>query len=478
MLTNINDVIRKFWSGIGLQRRLAISLGLLLFIAASVQAHLTIRSAASGIKFYLTQELDNLLPLLTPLIAEHVIIGDFASIRQMLGVQAAHRVYIERIVWIDPHGSSLEVTGHKTEPVRPQWFSNYLSISLPPPSQHIVLGGVDYGTFTINISAIPAENLLWEQFVNNLWQLFLIIFLVFFITSIVLRRNLAAVRNLVVAAKKLGSGELSMRTGLSHDKDEIGELASTFDSMADALQKLNEDLEDRVALRTRQLEEALESQKQRTLVDPLTNLPNRLLFNDRLTQAILKAEQDQKILAVAFIDIDDFKIINDVYGHLGGDTVLKWIGARLKSTASPDSTVARIGGDEFALVITAQSKEKIMDTINMLYKTLVAPIDIGSRSREISVSIGIAYYPDHGHSQPDLMDRADVAMYSAKQETGGVRIYTPDTDRDRRSRMSMIDDVRGAIGRDEIKLYYQPQYDYMTGKIVGAVGVARWEHPK
>lgn len=237
MLSGLNYLLRKTWSGVGLQRRLAIALGLLLLIAASVQAHLTIRSAANGIKSYLVQELDNLLPLLTPLVAEQVVIGDFATIRQMLGVQAAHRLYIERIIWTNPRGLTLEVPGYKTETIRPQWFADYLNISLSPSSQHIVLGGVDYGMFTISVTTIPAENLLWGQFVNNLWQLFLIIFLVFIITSIVLRRNLIVVKNLVASSQRLSRGEYDVRIP-AYGSPEMRTAAHAFNDMASKISDL------------------------------------------------------------------------------------------------------------------------------------------------------------------------------------------------------------------------------------------------
>ena len=166
--------------------------------------------------------------------------------------------------------------------------------------------------------------------------------------AFVLRR----VKALAAAARKLGSGNLTVRAGLPHGDDELGQLAETFDGMADALQQMNEELEDRVTLRTRQLEEAHHAEQLRVLIDPATDLPNRLLFNDRLSQALLKCNGS---LAVALFGIEDIDDHDDSIGQLFEDAIVKTIGARLRAAVPADMTLAHISGNEFALLTTAVS---------------------------------------------------------------------------------------------------------------------------
>lgn len=380
---------------------------------------------------------------------------------KMVGVNLAQEQVVSRMMTQRSPGT-FETTGpdhidriYAYSPVRDVSGANiYVSVGL---SKRVVFTAVN--------------NSIRSTYLSILSALFVTLILVWLGSSVFILRR---VKSLVATARELGSGNFNARTSLSHGKDEMGELARSFDVMAEAIQKLNDDLEDRVLLRTRQLEEALESQKQRTLLDPLTGLPNRLLFNDRLSQAIIKSDQDKSTLAVGFLDIDDFKNINDTYGHLGGDTVLRMVSKQLQIHLPTNSTVARIGGDEFALLITGNDKAEILKTIDSLDTIFTSPVDIGSRSFRIHTSMGLAFYPEHGRN---LVECADVAMYAAKKGESGMVVYTKEIDHEHRNRVLLHGDISMALVKNQISLYLQPQFDYLTGQIAGVVGVARWEHP-
>jgi len=238
----------------------------------------------------------------------------------------------------------------------------------------------------------------------------------------------------------------------------------------------NEDLEDHVALRTRQLAEVVEQLKHRTLLDPLTNLPNRVLLSDRLGQVIKTASKDQ-IVAVGFIDLNNFKAINDTYGHYAGDTVLKESGARMIRALPPTATVARLGGDEFSVFVVTSTKEEATELLRTLYSAVTTAVNAGGHICDVRASVGIAFFPEHGSSVEDIMRCADIAMYAAKRANGGVLVYDPSADDQTQSRKLLVADLRGAIDSEKVTLYYQPRYDYSTGEVSGVESFARWHHP-
>lgn len=213
--------------------------------------------------------------------------------------------------------------------------------------------------------------------------------------------------------------------------------------------------------------------------DPLTGLPNRLLFNDRLGHAIEHAKRNKGCVALLLLDLDRFKLINDTLGHAAGDQLLKIVAARLNQSVRAEDTIARLGGDEFAVVIghlyntdePALLSEKIV-------KAIAEPMVIDGHSLSISTSIGIAIYPDDADDKENLAKMADVAMYGAKDKgRNSFMFYTPAMT-DRATEMLQIDHgLRNAIRHDELVLHYQPQVSLSTGRIVGVEVLIRWNHP-
>ena len=227
----LTHAVVRFWSDLGLQTRLVTTLGVLFLIAAGLQTHLSIRDAATAAHAHLAKEAQELLPLLAPLIAEQAVIGDYATIRQMLKAQVDHRVAIDRIVWTDMRGMALEVSEPKIEAAAPHWFSAYLDMTPRPSSQRITLGGADYGALTAYVTSIPSENALWEQFLRHTWQLTLAISLVFMAIALIMRANLTVVRSLAASAQRFSRGDHNVRIP-ERGSPELRAAAYAFNDMA------------------------------------------------------------------------------------------------------------------------------------------------------------------------------------------------------------------------------------------------------
>lgn len=213
--------------------------------------------------------------------------------------------------------------------------------------------------------------------------------------------------------------------------------------------------------------------------DALTELPNRLLLTDRLQQAMDRALRDQQRLAVCYLDLDDFKPINDAWGHAQGDRTLIDIAERLKQWMRAGDTVARLGGDEFALLITELSDlEECERALDRILGALQAPFSVSGESTRLTASLGVTLYPDD-RSDPDVLLRhADQAMYVAKQAGGNrYQLFDPDYDRRARSYREIRKRAQDGLAAGEFRLYYQPKVDLRQGVVIGAEALIRWQHP-
>ena len=212
--------------------------------------------------------------------------------------------------------------------------------------------------------------------------------------------------------------------------------------------------------------------------DQLTGLPTRLDFESRLANASRKCDAKGGQLAVLFVDLDGFKPVNDNYGHSTGDRVLEQVGRRLRAASRGADLTARVGGDEFLLLVSnVTSRDTIAQVATRLIEALSQTYEVDGREATISASVGIAMYPDN--CEPGkLIARADAAMYSAKRAGGGRHcFYSPEMDANAQENFELGRDLRQALARNEFELHYQPKIDARSGKVTAAEALLRWRHP-
>ncbi|GAC20786.1 putative bifunctional diguanylate cyclase/phosphodiesterase [Paraglaciecola arctica] len=213
--------------------------------------------------------------------------------------------------------------------------------------------------------------------------------------------------------------------------------------------------------------------------DLLTNLPNRVLLADRLSHAMAQCQRRNQSLAVAFMDLDGFKKVNDNYGHNVGDELLIALSQRMKEALRESDTLARIGGDEFvAVIVDLETFEDSQPVLERLLKAAADPVTLGGNLIQVSASIGVTLYPQDGSDADQLMRHADQAMYVAKHE-GKNRYCLFDTVQEKASKTQLesIDDIRLALERREFVLHYQPKVNMRTGVVIGVEALIRWQHP-
>jgi diguanylate cyclase (GGDEF)-like protein len=221
------------------------------------------------------------------------------------------------------------------------------------------------------------------------------------------------------------------------------------------------------------------AKEHQALHDALTGLPNRELFRDRIDQTVRSGRRNKNSAVVMIMDLDHFKEINDTLGHHMGDLLLQEVAKRLRLALRDSDTVARLGGDEFGVLLAHVDApaDATMVAENILMH-LREPFVLEGMRLEIDASIGLALYPLHGEDNETLQQRADIAMYSAKQSGRGHAIFEPELDRHSPRRLALAGGLRSAISDGHIQLYYQPKADLRTGRIIGAEALARWDHPE
>jgi len=226
---------------------------------------------------------------------------------------------------------------------------------------------------------------------------------------------------------------------------------------------------------TAKLRESYKSLEHMAFTDPLTKLPNRALFHDRLEQAIMAGQRKKCSFAVLVMDLDRFKEINDTLGHHVGDLVLQQVGIRLKERLRISDTVARLGGDEFAMLLQFVEMQSVKQTARNILETLGKEITINNQRFFIGASIGIAMYPEHGDKASVLLQRADVAMYAAKNAKAGFKLYDAALDAHSPDRLELVGELQKALGTNSFRLYYQPKINLTTGYVEGVEALVRWE---
>jgi|GEM_PF-808486 len=213
--------------------------------------------------------------------------------------------------------------------------------------------------------------------------------------------------------------------------------------------------------------------------DSLTGLPNRALFLDRIEQEIRHASREDSNLAILFLDLDNFKQINDSLGHSAGDTVLVSISEKLKLALREIDTIARLGGDEFIILLSDFKRvEDISDIALKLFDAVQQPLAVNNNELFVTASIGISVFPDDGRNAEILLRNADTAMYRAKEKgRNAYEFYTEDMTERAIEKVTMIANLNRALEQDEFEIYYQPQYDILEKQLIGLEALIRWQHP-
>lgn len=238
-------------------------------------------------------------------------------------------------------------------------------------------------------------------------------------------------------------------------------------------------LEARTAALARSLTLANQELTQLALHDTLTGLPNRSLLADRIELAIAKVAEQGGCFALMFIDLDGFKPVNDAFGHHAGDLLLKAVATRLRGHLHSQDTLARIGGDEFVLLVELQDPSDAMNVAIKQVNLVSRPFKVAEHELQLSASLGIVLYPGNGQDQHELLRNADAAMYHAKRVgKNGYSFFDVSMNSNARQQLQLVQDLRLAVAAGQFRLHYQPKFDAKQCQPIGAEALLRWEHPQ
>ena len=279
------------------------------------------------------------------------------------------------------------------------------------------------------------------------------------IGSIFIARGITGPLNrLAKGAARISRGDYSQPIEIDAG-DEIGAVARAFNRMREGIESHEKEI----------LRLAYE--------DRLTGLPNRALFNDRLAGAVTLARRNGTPLTVMLMDLDRFKHINDTLGHTIGDNVLREVATRLRAVLRESDTIARLGGDEFGVLLPTGNEDRIGEVVRKILRAVEQPIEAGGQWLDVGASIGIARFPEHGDKPDTLISRADVAMYLAKAANSEFAFYDATHDGTQQEQLSLLGELRRAMERQELCVYFQPKIDLRTGRTRGVEALVRWMHP-
>lgn len=310
------------------------------------------------------------------------------------------------------------------------------------------------------------------------WISIVVLALLLWISIGTVRSVVVPVRRLMTASRKIAAGEPDARVARGGIK-ELDSLAVAFNDMAERLAKAqavaldsHHQLEEKVAERTRQLQELAE-------LDPLTGLPNRRHLFNLLNASIERARQTQRRVGVLFLDVDNFKNINDSIGHSFGDRVLRGIAHRLQTATQPHGFAARLGGDEFTVICEdVGNVDEIRAVGEQIIRAFQTPIDVDGRDVIIGMSVGVSVYPDHEQNAEDLLIAADTALFHTKAlGRGRVSMFTPELLEGASNKFRIEQDLRRAIEREEFELFFQPEVGLEDLQTQLVEALIRWRTP-
>jgi diguanylate cyclase (GGDEF)-like protein len=272
------------------------------------------------------------------------------------------------------------------------------------------------------------------------------------------RRVTTPIRQLAAAADQLGRGDFDTPMCEVNRRDEVGELAQRFEAMRIS-----------VAAKNAQI-------RAQAFIDPLTQLPNRLQFDEALGNAI--ARDGARSVAVLWLDLERFKRVNDLLGHAEGDRLLAAVAARLLADRREADLVARVGGDEFALLLQGVDATTALAVAKRVAADFDNPLTLDGQPVDVPVRIGVACWPAHAADASTLVSRAELAMFAAKRAAAGPQLYDPRYDNASGQNLTLLSELKRALEQGELRLYLQPKVALDDGRLVGAEALVRWQHPQ
>ena len=334
--------------------------------------------------------------------------------------------------------------------------------------QNVRLGENDYLSLAMQLDGTAFVFTLAEREVLSSYQLLrerLVIIVLaglFFaglVASLLAKGISGPLQKLAHAASAIGRGEYGKRVELARS-DELGELAVAVNQMQEDIQ-----IREKTIL-------------YQSLHDGLTGLPNRSYAQKEIEAALGKAGKSAHAFSVLMLDLDRFKEINDTLGHAIGDKVLQQTAQRIRGALRDQDVLARLGGDEFMALVEGADSARAFALAQRIQAALDSPIDVEGMQLFLDASIGIACYPADGNTADGLLRRADIAMYDAKQSTERCVAYLPGRDEGQKERLALVNALRLAIPRGEMRLEFQPKWDMREGKVGHAEALVRWQHPE
>lgn len=356
----------------------------------------------------------------------------------------------------------------------------------------IVISGKQYGRVEMGYSTTAIHKLIADTRAKSLGLGALNLLLVGLFSlglGYYLTRGLNALQQ---GSRQIAQGDLGYQIEV-HGKDELGQAARAFNEMSIRLQQLNDEriqkeleihrlnqaLEQRVIDRTMQLQDVNEQLEFQAMHDVLTGLPNRALFHDRLGNVLASAKRTKDLFALVGIDLDLFKEINDTLGHHAGDLVLQHVASACNQCLRDSDTVARMGGDEFAILLPkVTDMENAVLVAERILTAIKEPLYLDGHLVEVSASMGIALFPAHGEDAFALITHSDAAMYEAKRQKLGILVYRSEMGDGRSEAVALRGELRYAIQEGHLLLHYQPKIDFSTQTVSGVEALVRWQHPR
>ncbi len=287
--------------------------------------------------------------------------------------------------------------------------------------------------------------------------------------QVISRRIMGSIAQLLAFSRRIAAGDFRARAQQGR-ADEFGILASAMNQMAEAIESSNV-----------LLDSSADHLKHQATHDVLTGLPNRLLLEDRLKQAISYADRYGRLMTVVFINLDGFKLVNDSLSHKAGDELLKIMAVRMSECLRSVDTVVRTSGDEFVIVLYDQpgNGTQVAPALQRLLDDIARPVQVDGHEVQVTGSLGVATYPADGADAEALLMNAEAAMYRAKSSgRNNFQFYAEEMNRAVRDKLTMREGLRNAIVRGEFYLVYQPQVEMVSGRVTGAEALIRWQHPE